>query len=102
MFAEVLYFAELPSKAGTDVATAIVKPYGKLISELHHESEMALEACYARTSEELTVIPLECITSVIAIIDFPNGPPGSVFVGEKLGFMAEILFGVPDEAAEDE
>jgi hypothetical protein len=102
IFAKVLYFAELPGDNGIEIPAAVIKPYGKLIVDLYKKSEHALEACDACTSQEIVVVPLQSITSVICMFDFPRGPPGSTFTGERLCLPADILFGVPDEALEEE
>jgi hypothetical protein len=86
----VLYFAELPAWEGT-IPAAILSTYSPLIQDLHLHSSEALEACLPCNSNHVEVMPLTSITSVVAMYDLPNGPPGAFFAGEKIGFESEYI-----------
>jgi hypothetical protein len=100
MFAEVRFFIELSAAQGQKIPAAVILPYGPLIEDLYNDSYGALEACYARPrDQQLHVVPLASIVSVVGIFELPKGPAGSIFAGEKIGHDSEWIFGNDDGEA---
>jgi hypothetical protein len=93
MFAEVLYLAELPVREGKKTPVAVVRPYGPLIKELFTVSNTVLQACTPRTDEQVQVVPLTSIASVVGIFQLAIAPPGWIFAGEKMGLRPDYFMG---------
>ena len=95
-FVEVQYFFKLTLEPGRPSAFAMVSVYSRPDADLLQQSSNALWSCKYRGKEELVVIDVKSIMSVVAMVPHPpmrdealkRRLAGRVFVVEKLGLDA--------------